>query len=124
MNRARAVRVVQGCLLALVGLVWLKFLAILADSDWDVSQAPLPLLVVVTVPAIALVVLVSARPRVGAAVSGALLLVFAVFVVSALARDGLARESWADYPFAYGGLAIAAPGLYAVAQLLRGRRAV
>lgn len=115
--------VLRVSLLLLVALVALKFVALLAESGWRLSEAPVPLLVVVAVPGIALAVLVGRRPKVAAAVAAPIMLLFAVVVIAALARDGLARESWADYPFAYGGLVVAAAGLVSSVALLRGRSA-
>ncbi len=45
-------RVLKWCLGTIVALVALKFLALLAEYDWDVAQAPWGLLIVVVVPAI------------------------------------------------------------------------
>ncbi len=104
---------------ALIALVALKFLVLLAEYDWNVAQAPWGLLIVVVVPAVLLISLLSRYTKAVAAVTAALLAVFIAFVVSALARDGLARESWADYPLAYGGLILAAVGLYWAVRLLR-----
>ena len=106
-------------LLVLVALVALKFLVLLAENGWRVSDAPLPLLVVVAVPGLALAWLVTRAPRPTAAIAALVMLAFIAVVVAALARDGLARESWADYPFAYGGLVVAVVGLAAAVGLLR-----
>ncbi len=105
---------------ALIALVALKFLVLLAEYDWNVAQAPWGLLIVVVVPAVLLISLLSRYTKAVAAVTAALLVLFIAFVVLALARDGLARESWADYPLAYGGLILAAVGLYWAVHLLRG----
>lgn len=109
------------CLAAMVVLVALKFVALLADYDWDPSKAPWALLVVVIVPAVLLGVLVKRRPRIAAPVIGVLLALFIVSVVAALLRDGFARQSWADYPFAYGGLVVAALGIYYAAVVITAR---
>jgi hypothetical protein len=109
----------QWCLGAFIALVTLKFLVLLAEFDWNLARPPWGLLIVVVVPALALIYLIPRYPRAGAAVSAALLVLFIVFVVSALARDGLARQSWADYPLAYGGLLLAAVALYLAVRMLR-----
>ena len=112
----------QWCLGAIIALVVLKFLVLLAESDWNAAQAPWGLLIVVVVPAFILLALLPRYPRAGAAVTAALLVLFMAFVVSALARDGLARESWADYPLAYGGLLVAAGGLFWAVRVVRDSR--
>lgn len=114
-----AQRGLELCLAAMVALVALKFVALLAEYDWNASKAPWALLVVVVAPAVLLGVLVKGRPRIAAPVVGVLLALFIVSVVTALLRDGFARQSWADYPFAYGGLVVAAAGIYYAAVVLR-----
>lgn len=107
----RLVRIIKACVWALGALVVLKFLVLLSDNDWDPSKAPWALLVLVAVPVIGLTLLLDKRPRAGALLAGLLLAVFGATVVAALLRDGLARQAWADYPFAYGGLVAAAIGI-------------
>lgn len=117
-RRRLGTRALQWCLGALLALVVLKFLVLLAEFNWNVAQAPWGLLIVVAMPALLLISLLPRHTKAVAAVTAALLVLFIAFVVSALARDGLARESWADYPLAYGGLLLAAVGLYWAVRLL------
>ena len=112
-------RVLKWCLGTIVALVALKFLALLAEYDWDVAQAPWGLLIVVVVSAVLLVSVLARYPKAGAVVMAALMVLFIAVVALAFARDGFARESWADYPLAYGGLILAAVGLYWAVRLLR-----
>lgn len=118
---AATAQVLRGCVLGLAGLVVLKFLVLLADVDWDLGQSPFMLLVVVAVPVALIVALSFRRPRAAAGIALPLLLVFAVVVLLALVRDGLVRESWADFPFAYGGLALAVWGAVNAVRILRRR---
>ena len=110
-------RVLRWCLLAFAVLVVLKFFVILADVGWDLTQSPYGLLVVVLVPALLLAWLLDRRPRLASILFAAAMLLWMLTVVSALARDGFAREAWADYPFAYGGLAVALLGIYSSVRL-------
>jgi hypothetical protein len=119
-DRPPPVAVLRITLLVLVALVTLKFTVLLAEVGWRLSQAPLPLLIIVAVPGVALAVLARRRPRIVAAVALPIMVVFVGVVVAALVRDGLMRESWVDYPFAYGGLIAALVGAAAAVALLRG----
>lgn len=112
-------RIIALCVWTLVALVVLKFVVLLADNDWDPAKAPWALLVLVIVPAVGIAVLLGRRPRAGALVAGLLLLLFAATIVAALARDGLARQAWADYPFAYGGLVASVVGIVCAVRLWR-----
>ena len=100
---------VRAALVALVAFVVLKYLVLLADEDWDIARSPFVPLLVVTVLAVLLIRAVG-RKRWAAPVAVLLFVLYVVVVLSALARDGLARQSWADYPFAYGGLLAALLG--------------
>lgn len=121
--RASDLSLVRGSLLALVAFVVLKYLVLLSEVDWDVARSPFVPLVVVTVLA-ALLIRTVGRRRWVAPVALGLFGIFVVVVVSALVRDGLARQSWADYPFAYGGLAAALLGGLGAWRLWRSRSAV
>lgn len=111
----------RACMLGLAGLVVLKFLVILADQDWDFARAPFGPLVLVGVSVALVVALSTRRPRAAAGVALPLLVLFLAVVGSALARDGLARESWADYPFVYGGAVLAVIGAVEALRILRRR---
>lgn len=112
------VNLLRAALLALVAFVVLKFLVLLADVDWDLARSPFVPLVLVLGFTLLLWRKVGRR-RWAAAVALLLFVGFAVLVVAALARDGLERQSWTDYPFAYGGFAAAALGGLAAFRLLR-----
>lgn len=118
----RQQRVLTWCLGALLVLVLVKFVVILAAADWDLQKSPYGLLVVMLVPLLLLARLVDRRPRAGALLTAAAMLLWSATVVSALFRDGFAREAWADYPFAYGGLAIAVLAVSASLRLLLAAR--
>jgi hypothetical protein len=111
--------IIGACVWALVALVVLKFVALLAQYDWDPGRAPWGLLVIIAVPAVALTFLLRKRARTGALVVAVLMALFGATVVAALARDGLARQAWADYPFAYGGLLVAAVAIACAVKLWR-----
>lgn len=122
LDRSRtAIRAVRLSVLALAGLVGLKFLALLAEFDWQLSKAPWALLVLVAVPTGLIAWLSGRRPRAAAWVALPLLLLWCVAVVLAVVRDGAVRESWADYPSAYGGFLLAAWGAYSAVRVLRDR---
>lgn len=114
----REATLLRGALLTLLAFVLLKFLVLLADVDWDITRSPFVPLVLVTV-FVALLWRSAGRRRWAAIVGLVLFAAFGVIVVAALARDGLARQSWADYPFAYGGLIAAAVGGFAAWRLSR-----
>lgn len=116
---ATGAAVLRGCVLGLAGLVVLKFLVLLAEEDWDLARSPFMLLVVVALPVSLIVWLARRRPRAAAAVALPLLVLFLGSVVSALVRDGLLRQAWADYPFAYGGILLAGWGGVAAVRMLR-----
>lgn len=118
---ATAATVLRGCVLGLVGLVVLKFVVLLSEYDWDLARSPYMLLAVVAVPVALVIALAGRAPRAAAAVALPLLVVFGAIVAAALARDGLVRESWADYPYAYGGLALSVCGVVAALRMLRRR---
>ena len=118
-SSARLVRIIRACIWTLAALVLLKFLVLLAEYDWNPARAPWGLLVVIAVPVIGLTLLLSRRARTGALLAALAMAVFAASVVAALARDGFARQAWADYPFAYGGLVAAAVGIVCAALLWR-----
>jgi hypothetical protein len=111
--------IIGACVWALVALVVLKFVALLAQYDWDPGRAPWGLLVIIAVPALGLTLLLRKRARAGAAVVAVLMALFGATVIAALARDGLARQAWADYPFAYGGLVVAAVAIACAVKLWR-----
>ncbi len=113
-------RTLQWCLAILVALVALKFFVLL--SELGATSAPWGLLVVVVIPAAILAFVIAKYPRVGTAVTAALMALFMAVVVSALVRDGVVRESWADYPLAYGGLVVAAVALYWALRMSRASR--
>lgn len=122
-GRAFDLSLVRGAMLALVAFVVLKYLVLLSEVDWDIARSPIVPLVVVTVLA-ALLIRTVGRMRWAAPVALGLFALFVVVVVSALVRDGLARQSWADYPFAYGGLLAALLGGLGAWRLWRSRSAV
>ena len=70
-------------------------------------------------PAAILAFAIAKYPRAGAAVMAALMALFIGVVVTALVRDGFVRQSWADYPLAYGGLVVAAVAVYWALRVLR-----
>lgn len=115
------IRTVRACVLAIFGLVVLKFVVLLADVDWDLARSPFVPLVVALVAVVAVVRLSGRSPRAAAGLLLPVLLLFIALVLSALVRDGLARQSWADYPFAYGGLVLAVLGAVAAVRVLRTR---
>lgn len=117
----RRMQHLRACVAFLAALVVLKYVALLAQYDWDVSRSPFMLLVVVAIPVGIILGLSRRRPRAAAGVALPLLLLFAVAVVLAVVRDGLVRESWADYPSAYGGLVLAVWGAITAVQILRPR---
>lgn len=117
----RNTTLLRGALVALVAFVVLKFLVLLADVDWDIARSPfVPLVLVIAFAA--LLWRSAGRRKWAAIVALVLFAAFAVIVVSALVRDGLARQSWADYPFAYGGLTASAVGGLAAWRLARDPR--
>lgn len=122
-RRASDLSLVRAALLALVAVVVLKYVVLLSEQDWDLARSPFVPLLVVTVLA-ALLVRIVGRARWAALVALGLFALFVVVVVSALARDGLARQSWADYPFAYGGLLAALVGGLGAWRLWRSPQAV
>ena len=118
--RRRDVNVLRAALLALVAFVLLKFLVLLAEADWDLARSPFVPLVLITAFA-ALAWRTVGRRRWAAVVSLILFVIFTIVVAAALVRNGLERQSWADYPYAYGGLVAAAVGGFAGIRLLRQR---
>lgn len=109
------------CVLGIFALVVLKFVVLLADVDWDLMRSPFVPLVVAVLAVVAVLRLSGRSPRGTAGLLLPLLLAFIGLVVAALLRDGLARQSWADYPFAYGGLVLAVVGVVAAVRVLRTR---
>lgn len=116
-----AIRAVRLSVLALAALVVLKFVALLAEYDWQPEKAPWALLVLVALPTGVITWLSRRRPRAAAAVAAPLLALWCAVVVLALVRDGVVRQSWADYPAAYGGLLLAAWGVTSAVRVLRDR---
>jgi hypothetical protein len=110
-------RPLQWCLAILVALVALKVFVLMFGLG--ASKAPWGLFVVIVVPAAMLAFVNAKYPRVGAAATAILMALFIAIVGSALLRDGFARESWADYPVAYGGLVLAAVAVFWALRILR-----
>lgn len=111
---------VRGALMALVAFVLLKYLVLLADEDWALARSPfVPLVGVITMAAVLLPAV--GRKTWASLAALAVFTLFAAVVVSALVRDGLDRQSWADYPFAYGGLLAAFVGGLGAWRLWRSR---
>ena len=115
----KAQRGLRMCLALMVALVVLKFIALLGEYEWDPARAPWFLLILVVVPAVVLSWLLGRARRVAAVIIAVAFLGFIASVIAALARDGLARQSWADYPFAYGGLIVAVVGVFFAITLVR-----
>ena len=117
------ISILRACVWLLVALVVLKFVALLEENGWDLSRAPWGLLLILIVAAVLVTLLLSKRPLAGAMLAAVVMLLFAAVVIAALARDGLERQAWADYPFAYGGLLVAVVGIYSALALRRGGEA-
>jgi hypothetical protein len=116
------IKTVRTAAAVLLVLGTLKYLAILIDVGFDLSQAPNFFLVVFALP-FGLVLLFLPRLRrtglVLMLVMGGLLV---AFLVGNVVQNGFAKQGWADYLVVYVGAPVAAVGVIAAARQLLTRR--
>ena len=119
MATIKTVRTAAAVLLAL-GI--LKYLAILIDAGFDLSQAPHFFLLAFALPFGLVLLLLPRLRRTGLVL---MLLIggpFVAFLVGNVIQNGFAKEVWADYLVVYVGGPVAAVGVIAAARCLQTRR--
>jgi hypothetical protein len=116
------IKTVRTAAAVLLVLGILKYLAILIDVGFDLSQAPHFFLLVFAAPFGLVLLLLSRLQRAGLVLMvlmGGLLL---AFLVGSVVQNGFAKEGWADYLVVYVGGPVAAVGVLAAARCLLTRR--
>jgi hypothetical protein len=116
------IKTVRTAAAVLLVLGILKYLAILIDVGFDLSQAPHFFLLVFAAPFGLVLLLLPRLQRAGLVLMvlmGGLLL---AFLVGSVVQNGFAKEGWADYLVVYVGGPVAAVGTIAAARCLLTRR--
>jgi hypothetical protein len=116
------IKTVRTAAAVLLVLGILKYLAILIDVGFDLSQAPHFFLLVFAAPFGLVLLLLPRLQRAGLVLMvlmGGLLL---AFLVGSVVQNGFAKEGWADYLVVYVGGPVAAVGAIAAARCLLTRR--
>jgi len=122
MTRIKTVRTAAVVLLALGTL---KYLAILIDAGFDLSQAPFAFLLVFALPFGLVLLLLPRLRRTGLVLMLLIGVPFVAFLVGNVVQNGFAKEEWADYLVVYAGAPVAVVGVIAAARcLLTGRQQV
>jgi hypothetical protein len=112
------IKTVRTAAAVLLVLGILKYLAILIDVGFDLSQAPHFFLLVFAAPFGLVLLLLPRLQRAGLVLMvlmGGLLL---AFLVGSVVQNGFAKEGWADYLVVYVGGPVAAVGTIAAARCL------
>jgi peptidoglycan/LPS O-acetylase OafA/YrhL len=116
------IKTVRAAAAVLLVLGTVKYLAILIDAGFDLSQAPHFFLVAFALPFGLVLLLLSRLRRTGLVL---MLLVggpFVAFLVGNVIQNGFAKEGWADYLVVYAGAPVAAVGVIAAARCLQTTR--
>ena len=122
MTRIKTVRTAAVVLLALGTL---KYLAILIDAGFDLSQAPHFFLLVFALPFGLVLLLLPRLRRAGLVLMLLIGVPFVAFLVGNVVQNGFAKEEWADYLVVYAGAPVAVVGVIAAARCLQtGRQQV
>ena len=119
MARIKTVRTVA---LVLLVLGTLKYLAILIDVGFDLSQAPHFFLLAFALPFGLVLLLLPRLRRTGLVLMLLIDVSFVAFLVGNVVQNGFAKEEWADYLVVYAGGPVAVVGVIAAARCLLTRR--
>jgi hypothetical protein len=112
------IKTVRTAAAVLLVLGTLKYLAILIDVGWDLSQAPHFFLLFLALPFGLVLLFLPRLPRTGLVL---MLLIggpYVAFLIGNVIQNGFAKETWADYLVVYVGGPVAAIGVIAAARCL------
>ena len=116
------IKMVRTAAAVLLALGTLKYLAILIDVGFDLSQAPHFFLLAFALPFGLVLLLLSRRRRTGLVLMLLIGGLLVAFLVGNVIQNGFAKEVWADYLVVYIGGPVAAIGVIAAARCLLARR--
>jgi hypothetical protein len=115
MATIKTVRTAAAVVLAL-GI--LKYLAILIDVGFDLSQAPHFFLIAFALPFGLVLLLLPRLRRTGLVLMLVMGGLFVAFLAGNVIQNGFAKEAWADYLVVYAGGPVAAVGVITAARCL------
>ena len=119
------IKTVRTAAAVLLALGTLKYLAILIDAGFDLSQAPHFFLLVFALPFGLVLLLLPRLRRTGLVLMLLIDVSFVAFLVGNVVQNGFVKEGWADYLVVYVGGPVAAIGVITAACcLLTGRHQV
>jgi hypothetical protein len=119
------IKTVRTAAAVLLVLGTLKYLAILIDVGWDLSQAPHFFLIAFALPFGLVLLLLPRLPRTGLVLMLLIGAPYVAFLIGNVIQNGFAKEGWADFLVVYAGSPVAAVGVIAAARcLLTGRQQV
>jgi hypothetical protein len=119
------IKTVRTAAAVLLVLGTLKYLAILIDVGWDLSQAPHFFLIAFALPFGLVLLLLPRLPRTGLVLMLLIGAPYVAFLIGNVIQNGFAKEGWADFLVVYAGGPVAAVGVIAAARcLLTGRQQV
>jgi hypothetical protein len=113
---------VRAAAAVLLALGTLKYLAILIDAGFDLSQAPHFFLLVFALPFGLVLLLLPRLRRAGLVLMLLIGVPFVAFLVGNVVPNGFAKEGWADFLVVYVGGPVAVVGVIAAARCLLARR--
>jgi hypothetical protein len=112
------IKTVRAAAAVLLALGILKYLAILIDAGFDLSQAPHFFLLVFALPFVLVLLLLPRLRRAGLALMLLIGVPFVAFLVGNVVQNGFVKEGWADYLVVYVGGPVAAVGVITAARCL------
>jgi hypothetical protein len=116
------IKTVRAAAAVLLVLGTLKYLAILIDAGFNLSQAPHFFLVAFALPFGLVLLLLPRLQRAGLVLMLLVGALYVAFLVGNVVQNGFAKEEWADYLAVYLGGPVAAVGVIAAARCLLARR--
>jgi hypothetical protein len=112
------IKTVRAAAAVLLVLGTLKYLAILIDAGFNLSQAPHFFLVAFALPFGLVLLLLPRLQRAGLVLMLLIGAPYVAFLVGNVIQNGFAKEGWADYLVVYVGAPVAAVGVIAAARCL------
>ena len=112
------IKTVRTAAAVLLVLGTLKYLAILIDVGWDLSQVPHFFLIAFALPFGLVLLLLPRLPRTGLVLMLLIGAPYVAFLVGNVIQNGFAKEGWADFLVVYVGGPVAAVGVIAAARCL------
>ena len=112
------IKTVRTAVAVLLVLGTLKYLAILIDVGWDLSQAPHFFLITFALPFGLVLLFLSRLPRTGLVLMLLVGAPYVAFLIGNVIQNGFVKEGWADFLVVYVGGPVAAVGVIAAARCL------